>query len=506
MAARTAVCSLPRHFNSGRQFPSDTCRYIFSIQHRLRCSSLPPLAFALPSQPQKSCLPLASHQFHTSALQRLRFTAPLNEVVPFTLSDIGEGIKEVTIKEWFVKVGDKVAQFDQICEVQSDKASVTITSRFDGVITKVHYEVDDIAQTGDPLVDIEVEGTGEKKVEKEETFDAREWKEQVDVGSKSGRSKALATPAVRRIAMEHNVKLADVTGTGKEGRVLKEDILAFVAAKDVPRMAPPAFTPPPLTAPRAAAPPPPPPPPPPAFKPPPAILGKDKTEPVKGFTKAMTKIMTESLKIPHFGYKDEIDMTALVKLRKELKSACEARGIKLSYMPFMLKACSLSLAHFPILNSSLDAKLENITYKASHNIGIAMDTPNGLLVPNIKGVQQLTVFEIAAEMNRLSHLGLAGKLGGADLTGGTFSLSNIGSIGGTYAKPVIVAPEVAIGALGKVQVLPRFNEKMEVYPAHIMNISWSADHRVIDGATMARFSNMWKDYLENPASMLLDLK
>jgi len=499
MAARTAVCSFPRHFNSGRQFPADTCRYIFSIQHRLRCSSLSPLAFSLPSQSPRHSL----HQFHTSSTNHLRFTAPLHEVVPFTLSDIGEGIKEVTVKEWFVKVGDKVAQFDQICEVQSDKASVTITSRFDGVITKLHYEVDDLAQTGDPLVDIEVE-SGEKKVEKEETFDAREWKEQVDVNAKHGRSKASATPAVRRIAMEHNVKLADVTGSGKEGRVLKEDILAFVASKDLPVSAPPAFTPPPrVAAPVAAAPPPPPAP---VFKPPPAILGKDKTEPIKGFTKAMTKIMTESLKIPHFGYKDELDMSALVKLRKELKSACEARGIKLSYMPFILKACSMSLAHFPVLNSSLDGKLENITYKASHNIGVAMDTPNGLLVPNIKGVQQLSVFEIAAEMNRLSQLGLAGKLGGADLTGGTFSLSNIGSIGGTYAKPVIVAPEVAIGALGKMQVLPRFNDKMEVIPAHIMNVSWSADHRVIDGATMARFSNMWKDYLENPGSMLIDLK
>jgi 2-oxoisovalerate dehydrogenase E2 component (dihydrolipoyl transacylase) len=374
-------------------------------------------------------------------------------------------------------------------------------------------KVDDVAQTGDPLVDIEVEG-GAKPPEKDDASDTRdEFQEQETVGVVAKPNKVQATPAVRRIAMENNVNLPDVPATGKDGRVLKEDILAFLEAQKAPKVAakpPPAHIPPqytPVTAPPpAVAKPAPPPPPPPVFQPAPAILGKDRTEPLKGFAKAMTKIMTEALKIPHFGYKDEIDMTALVEIRKQLKSSCESRGIRLSYMPFILKSCSMSLSHFPILNSSLDAKVENITYKASHNIGIAMDTANGLLVPNIKGVQNLTVFEIATELNRLHQLGLSGKLGESDLTGGTFSLSNIGSIGGTYAKPVIMPPEVAIGALGKVQVLPRYNAKMEVYPAHIMNVSWSADHRVIDGATMARFSNMWKGYLENPASMLIDLK
>ncbi|KAJ8395463.1 hypothetical protein AAFF_G00031970 [Aldrovandia affinis] len=143
-------------------------------------------------------------------------------------------------------------------------------------------------------------------------------------------------------------------------------------------------------------------------------------------------------------------------------------------------AASLGLLHFPILNASLDEGCQNITYKAAHNIGLAMDT--------------------------VQDHGLHGPAGHADLTGGTFTLSNIGTIGGTYAKPVILPPEVAIGALGKIQVLPRFNSKDEVVKAHIMNVSWSADHRIIDGATMCRFSNMWKAYLENPASMVLDLK
>ena len=136
----------------------------------------------------------------------------------------------------------------------------------------------------------------------------------------------------------------------------------------------------------------------------------------------MTKSMVEALKIPHFGYKDEIDMSQLVKLRKDLKAVCEARGVKLSYMPFIVKACSLALSHFPVLNSSLDVEAETLTYKGSHNIGVAMDTPMGLLLPNIKGVQGLSVLQIAQELTRLHETGLAGKLTQTDLTGGTFSL------------------------------------------------------------------------------------
>merc|ERR1719273_3084231 len=217
------------------------------------------------------------------------------------------------------------------------------------------------------------------------------------------------------------------------------------------------------------------------------------------------KSMMEALKIPHFGYKDEIDMSQLVNLRKDLKAACLERGVKLSYMPFIVKACSMALMHFPVLNSSYNVEAGTITYKASHNIGLAMDTPMGLLVPNIKSVQQLSVFDIALELSRLHNLGLAGKLSTKDLSGGTFSLSNIGSIGGTYAKPVILPPQVAIGALGKVQKLPRFDSNDNLIKAHIVKLSWSADHRIIDGATMARFSNLMKSYIENPATMILDL-
>lgn len=482
-----------------------------SQQYRRRCfrlqsirsdRSLQPLAFRCDRNLQM----LSSRPLHTAIVTQ-------GPIVQFKLSDIGEGIMEVTVKEWYVKEGDKVSQFDSICEVQSDKASVTITSRYDGVIKKLYYDVDATALVGKPLVDIETESSSEV-IQEEDVVETPAMAREEHTHQEIKGHKTQATPAVRRLAMENNIKLSEVVGTGRDGRILKEDILNYLAKQTGAILPPTPFqeiqTPPPAPPPTAAAaarpastpasvrPPP--------ATPKPVFTGKDVSEPLKGFHKAMVKTMTAALKIPHFGYCDEVDLSRLVSLRAELKPIAAARGVTLSYMPFFIKAASLGLLHFPILNASLDEGCQNITYKASHNIGLAMDTSQGLLVPNVKNVQLLSVFDIAQELNRLQTLGAAGQLGTAELSGGTFTLSNIGSIGGTYAKPVILPPEVAIGALGKIQILPRFDASGQVVRAHIMNISWSADHRIIDGATMCRFSNLWKEYLESPASMVLDLK
>ncbi|KAM3619303.1 uncharacterized protein V6R79_005921 [Siganus canaliculatus] len=486
-------------------------RRLLSQQYRRRCfrpqtfrcdRTLQPLALRC----DRNLQILSGRTLHTGVVSH-------GPILQFKLSDIGEGIMEVTVKEWYVKEGDKVSQFDSICEVQSDKASVTITSRYDGVIRKLYYDVDATALVGKPLVDIETESSSEV-IQEEDVVETPAMAREEHTHQEIKGHKTQATPAVRRLAMENNIKLSEVVGTGKDGRILKEDILNYLA-KQTGAILPPAPlqeiqaqrpTPAPAasaaarpeSAPGAVKPPP--------TTPKPVFTGKDVTEPLKGFHKAMVKTMTAALKIPHFGYCDEVDLSRLVSLRAELKPIADGRGVKLSYMPFFIKAASLGLLHFPILNSSLDESCQNITYKASHNIGLAMDTSQGLLVPNVKNVQLLSVFEIAQELNRLQTLGAVGQLGTADLSGGTFTLSNIGSIGGTYAKPVILPSEVAIGALGKIQILPRFDAAGQVVRAHIMNISWSADHRIIDGATMCRFSNLWKDYLENPASMVLDLK
>lgn len=424
--------------------------------------------------------------FHTSHA--------VNKIVAFKLSDIGEGIREVVIKEWFVKVGDNVQQFDNICEVQSDKAAVTITSRYDGIITRLYHDIDQTALVGQPLVDIDVQDSENDGKPTDAAPDKPVAEIDAPKTEQNQKIKVLTTPAVRRIAAQFKVDLSAVKATGRNGRVLKEDMLSHlninsddsnevvlpgsVRAVEIP-----------VTKAQARV----------------ELALEDKVVPVTGFQRAMVKSMTEAMKIPHFVFSDEYNVTKLVESRAALKKQAEERGVRLTYMPIIIKAASLSLSYLPILNSSLDSSCENLIYKASHNIGVAMDTPNGLVVPVIKNIQIKSILEIAQELNTLQEKGSKGQLGLNDLTGGTFTISNIGIVGGTYTKPVIFPPQVAIGALGKIQVLPRFDSQGNVVKAHILSVSWSADHRVIDGVTMARFSNHLKNYLEDPYILLLDL-
>lgn len=175
-------------------------------------------------------------------------------------------------------------------------------------------------------------------------------------------------------------------------------------------------------------------------------------------------------------------------------------------MPFFMKSMSLALKQFPVINSRVNEDCTELTYLTQHNIGMAVDSKVGLLVPNVKGVQDKSILEIAAEITRLTTAARSGRVSPDDLKGGSVSISNIGALGGTVATPIINKPEVAIVALGKLQELPRFNEKGEVEARKIMQVSWSGDHRVIDGGTIARFCNLWKCYLEEPQEMLLAMQ
>ncbi|GAB0094020.1 Dihydrolipoamide acetyltransferase component of pyruvate dehydrogenase complex [Sergentomyia squamirostris] len=438
-----------------------------------------------------------SIDFHR--IQQLRLISTswcLNKVVSFNLSDIGEGIREVSVKEWFVKTGDIVEQFDNLCEVQSDKASVTITSRYDGKIVKIYHKIDDIALVGQPLVDIDVQDDDEpqgrddpEKYSDSSSSDDDEGKRSPCPAADVIRQKVLTTPAVRRLAMENKLDLTKVTPTGKYGRVLKGDVLEHLnlipagTVKPHPtllqhKVEPPAV----VLAPKV----------------------EDRVEQLKGVRKAMLKSMTEALKIPHFAYSDEIMMNNLMAVREQLKADALERGVKLTYMPFCIKAASKALLKFPILNSSLDEANESVIYRGSHNISVAMDTPQGLVVPNVKHCEQKTILDIARSLNELQERGQKGSLRPEDFADGTFSLSNIGIIGGTYTHPCIMSPQVAIGAMGRTKVVPRFGANDEIIKAFVMSVSWSADHRVIDGVTMASFSNLWKKYLENPNLFLLE--
>ncbi|CAO1410454.1 unnamed protein product [Diamesa hyperborea] len=428
----------------------------------------------------------------------------LNKAVTFNLSDIGEGIHEVSVKEWFVKEGQEVSEFDNICEVQSDKASVTITSRYDGKILKLHHKIDDIALVGKPLLDFDIVEEGDEEDSSSSSSDSsssssddsdNETKEPEKLSS----NKVLTTPSVRRLAKENNVDLTKVPPTGKLGRILKGDMLEYLnlIPKGTQKMHPTLLTNKPVERSELEV--------------PPALTTRTvisplegKTVVLKGVPKIMFKSMTASLKIPHFSYSDEVDMTKLVSVREEVKKEALLRGVKLTYMPFFIKAASVALHKYPILNSTVDEKNESIIYKPYHNISVALHTSLGLVVPNIKNVHVKSILDIAKDLNQLQERGLKNALTPDDFANGTFSLSNIGIIGGTYTHPVIMSPQVAIGAIGKTKIVPRFDENGAIVRAHIMNVSFSADHRVIDGVTMSSFTNLWKQYLENPNLFLLD--
>ncbi|KAI8336272.1 2-oxoacid dehydrogenases acyltransferase-domain-containing protein [Chlamydoabsidia padenii] len=441
---------------------------------------------------------LLYRDFHTSLFQQATKS--------FLLADIGEGITECELIQWFVEPGHEVAEFDKICEVQSDKASVEITSRYAGTVTKLYHDVHGIAKVGQPLVDIKVEGD-EELMDADSTYSTRDSSIKTSVTSEDlpkptiDASKALQFPSVRRLTVTNGININDIQGTGKNGTVLKGDVIDYInnlstqenapktSVKDSQDLSTTLVT---------------------------SNSGTDTTASLSIIQKAMFKTMTASLAIPQLGYKDEIELDAATKYRSALNEHIAKNPTmypfkKISYLPIFVKSLSIALSYYPIMNARIagdptDVNSLEIVYRDAHNVGVAMDTPQGLIVPNIKNVQSKTIFEVAAELYRLMELGKSNAIPLQDLQGGTISLSNIGTISGTYANPVIVSSELAIVALGKMQKLPRFNDDGKVVSKQILPISWSADHRIIDGATVARFGNSWKTLIENPALLTSELR
>jgi len=488
-------------------------RALRSGARSVRAAALAPAATA-------SRLPLPAFTKRAPALlgsQHVRFFAAPSGAkvnpdgsIDFLLADIGEGIAEVEVMEWFVKAGDTIAQFDKVCSVQSDKATVEITSRFDGVVKELKYQVKDMAQVGSPLITLMPAGGAVQAAPaaaaapSASPATASATSNSCPLSSSSSfeasNAKVLASPAVRHMARQHNINLALIAPTGPKGRVIKEDILNYMqngpsaSAAAAPVSAASSSASPAASSRAPAAP------------AQPAYSLEDQVVSITGLQRVMVQTMNASNAVPTLGYSDEINMDELVKVRKQLKNFAEEQGVKLSFLPFIIKAVSLALRKYPSLNAHVNSDCTAVTVKGSHNIGLAMDSPRGLLVPNIKNVQDKSILEIARELNRLAKLGAEGKLGREDLAGGTFTLSNIGSIGGTYTRPLLVVPEVVIGGLGKFQTVPRFDAHGQVKPSTLMVLSWSADHRVVDGATIARFSNAAKNYLEHPSAIIMDTR
>jgi len=415
----------------------------------------------------------------------------------FILPDIGEGIVECEVVDWRIAEDDDIEEDQPVVDVMTDKATVEITAPKAGRVTQLYYQKGTLARVHSPLfafIPRERDAKPPAQAPKRTTPSQGSVSESgfAATTTTAGGQRIPASPAVRRLSREHKLTLADIEGSGKDGRVLKADVLAHLeqagqnarSGRRTGTSGKRARKPRGLT----------------------EQSGEVIVEAILGMQAVMAKRMVESAStIPHFNFSEDIDVTELLNLRQQLKPEAEARGTRLTAMPFFMKAMSLALVEFPILNSRVNDEVTEIHYQPRCNIGMAVDSKMGLIVPNIKGVEQLTVLEIADEVARLTKAAREGRVNQEDLKDGTITISNIGALGGIHAAPIINAPEVAIVALGRTQRLPRFDADGQVVARSIMTASWAGDHRIIDGGTIARFCNRWKGYLESPQSMLLHM-
>jgi pyruvate dehydrogenase E2 component (dihydrolipoamide acetyltransferase) len=434
-----------------------------------------------------------------------------NMSIEFKFPDVGEGIQEAEIVKWRVKEGDSVEEHQTLVEVETDKAVVEIPSPVTGKIESLRFREGQTIRVGDVLVTFVGEGNVPSH---RETHGARPEpaappaapakRESVSVvGALSetedevmpapaapklaaASRQVLTTPAVRRLAKDLGVDLNDVPGSGPQGRILEADVRRFAERKGAP-----------LTAKDSAAQPP-------SAVQPAVPLGSSQRIPIRGVRKAVCKHLTHAYATAvHVTHHDEADATALMRFREKSKADAERAGVRVTFLPLIIKAVIASLKKHPYLNSSLDDAKEEIILKGFYNIGIALDTPDGLMVPVIKGADTMTVFQLAREIERLAAAGRDRKIKLEELKDGTFTISNVGFVGGVFATPIVNHPECAILATGRI-VERAVVRDGAVAIRKTLPLSLSFDHRIVDGAEAARFVNDIIAYIEDPALLLLN--
>jgi pyruvate dehydrogenase E2 component (dihydrolipoamide acetyltransferase) len=450
----------------------------------------------------------------------------------FKLPDIGEGIHEGEIVKWFVKPGDKVQEDDVLCEVQNDKAVVEIPSPVAGTVEEVLVDEGTVATVGQVLVTFDAPGYEDLKFKGDEEHAPAEQpkqekteaqvqstleagqdikKEAVEAPAPAATGagataapqaevdpnrRIVAMPSVRKYAREKGVDIRQVAGSGKNGRIGKEDIESFLNG-GAPAAAPQAEqaqeAPKTEEAPKAAA-----------AKAIPQGEYPETREKMSGIRKAIAKAMVNSKHTaPHVTLMDEIDVTKLVAHRKNFKEVAAAKGIKLTFLPYVVKALTSALREYPALNTSLDDATSEIIHKHYYNIGIAADTEKGLLVPVVKDADRKSVFSISNEINELAGKARDGKLAPDEMKGASCTITNIGSAGGQWFTPVINHPEVAILGIGRIAEKPVVKDG-EIVAAPVLALSLSFDHRMIDGATAQHALNHIKRLLNDPELLLME--
>ncbi|MGG3841979.1 dihydrolipoamide acetyltransferase family protein [Anoxybacillus kestanbolensis] len=422
----------------------------------------------------------------------------------FKLPDIGEGIHEGEIVKWFVKPGDEVNEDDVLCEVQNDKAVVEIPSPVKGKVLEILVGEGTVATVGQTLIKFDAPGYENLKFkgdhgDEPKVEEKKEEVKQEQAAPAQPKKRVIAMPSVRKYAREKGVDIRLVQGTGKNGRVLKQDIDAYLAGGAAPQTEAPkqAVEEKAMPAQEQKATP----------APQPVVLEgefPETREKMSGIRRAIAKAMVNSKHTaPHVTLMDEVDVTKLVAHRKKFKDVAAQKGIKLTFLPYVVKALTSALREYPALNTSIDDATEEIIHKHYYNIGIAADTDKGLLVPVVKHADRKSIFAIAKEINELATKAREGKLMPNEMKGATCTITNIGSAGGQWFTPVINHPEVAILGIGRISEKPIVRDG-EIVIAPVLALSLSFDHRMIDGATAQNALNHIKRLLNDPELLLME--
>jgi pyruvate dehydrogenase E2 component (dihydrolipoamide acetyltransferase) len=415
----------------------------------------------------------------------------------FLLPDIGEGVVEGEIVKWLVKAGDVITEDQPMVEVMTDKATVTIPSPRRGKVLKTWGKEGEIAKVHAPLVSLEVDGVQSVGANGHKGHGAPAVKtvrpEPVEGRSVSeSSSKVLATPVTRRMAREHGIDLAQVSGTGPQGRVLKADLEAAIGSPGPAALR--------LTSVPAARQP--------ATVVPLTLQRGDERVPLRGLRKKIAeKMVRAKFTAPHYTFVEEIDASGLVEVRARLNTQLKDTGedLKISFLPFFCKALVGAFKEFPHVNSNMDEATQELIVRGEYNIGIAASTEAGLTVPVVKHVDRLPVRALAQEIARLGDAARTSRLKMEELTGGTFTITSLGQTGGLFATPIINHPEVAIMGVHRMRKRPVVGENDAIVIRPMMYLSFSFDHRVIDGAVGAEFAYAVIRRLEKPELLFLEM-
>ena len=398
----------------------------------------------------------------------------------FKLPELGEGVYEAELVGWLVKPGDAVKRGQNLMEVLTDKATMEVPAPFAGTVTTLHAQPGQDVKVGQVVLTYTPSG---QPAEVSEPAAAAPAAAPVSDNGPVRREavpglSVRAAPSVRQLARKLGIDLTQVPGSGPGGRILIEDLSARV------RTAAPAAKP--------------------AAEPPPDYGTPGQKVPLQGLRRKIAEHMVRSKRtIPHYSYIEECDVTDLVRLREALKGDYAEAGVKLTYLAFFVKATAGALKEVPLVNASLDDEKGEIVLHDRYHVGVAVATPAGLVVPVVRDADRKDVAQIARDVERLSAEARAGKARRDDLRGGTFTVTSVGNLGGLISTPVINHPEVGILGVGKVVKRPVYDAAGNVRPADLVYLSFSFDHRVVDGAVGAAFGNAVGRRLQNPARLLL---